>query len=45
MLEGVQGELATTPPSPQCCKMILPCNIHAGKKQSLSLSTVFIDYS
>ena len=44
--EDVSGELAwLTPPSSQCCKMILPCNTHVGRRRSLSLSTVFIDYS
>ena len=30
--EDVSGELTSTPPSPRCCKMILPCNTYAGKK-------------
>ena len=30
--EGVSGESTSTPPSSRCCKMILPCNTHTGKK-------------
>ena len=41
MLKMSQGSLQTTPPPSQCCKMILPCNTHVGRRQSLSLSSLY----
>ena len=39
------SSVVVSSPPPQCCKMVLACNIHVRRRQSLSLSTVLFSYS